>query len=123
MTLSINVSTFQGERIYKIPEQLLAFGAADTVKSFTIESSAKVHSIVIAHPLFTNSVTCILSIENEDGRQIYATDPIANAAGVENIQALDDYVAMAGVCTIKATLSGVPGGTGGNVGVSMVLSR
>lgn len=110
---------------YKTPEKSLVFGAADTVKSFTVNANHRVHSIIVHHPAFTNAVTLTVTIENADGRVIYTSDAIANpaAAADELLGQMEQFVAINGECTVKATLSGVPGGSGGTVGIAVVLCR
>lgn len=112
-------------RTYKTPETSLAFGASDTEKSMTLEAHERLHSLVVHHPAFTNAVTLTVSVENEDGRVVYQSDPIGNpsAAADELLGQLEQFVSINGLCTIKATLSGAPGGSGGTVAVAAVLCR
>jgi hypothetical protein len=109
----------------KTPERALIFGAADTVKSFTIHTHNRIHSIAVHHPVFTNPVTLTVSVENDDGRPIYASDSIANpaVAAVELLAQLEQYISINNECTVKATLSGLPGGSGGTVNISIVLCQ
>jgi hypothetical protein len=116
---------FLQDRLYKTPEQDLVFGAADTVKSFTIDANSRVHSMIVHHPVFANAVTLIVSVENADGRVIYKSDAIANpeAAADELLAQMEQFVAINGECTVKATLSGAPGGAGGTDNIANVLCR
>lgn len=95
---------------------ILSFGASDTVKSAKIVNNGFVKYIHLSVPNFTNAVTITLSIEDEEGTKIWEDSARNRNAdyiiGNLNIPSDIKY-------TLKATLSGVPGGSGGNVTVKV----
>lgn len=105
------------DKLYKTVPQTEAIGAAATVASFTIKAWALVHTIILTLPNWTNPVTATLSIENSDGDELYSHSGLAENDTHEF--AVD--VALVGTNTVKITLSGVPGGTGGNTVTTLYL--
>jgi hypothetical protein len=87
-----------------------AFGAADTLKSFTIDTNMLLQYFVLVVPNFTNVVTCTLSIENAAGQVIYTGTALARNA--THFVTIANLVPLVDVCTIKLTLSGAPGSAG-----------
>ena len=65
-------------------------------------------------PNFTNVVTLTLSVEDEDGYEVFTSGAKARNANY-NLKAtdLDDTLLIASTFTLKATLSGDAGGDGG----------
>lgn len=96
----------------------LAFTASSTENSFTINANAFTHTIILETPDFTNAVTSTLSIENSNSVELYSESGLA-----ENT----DHIMFAkrplvGDNTVKVTLSGVAGGSGGTAYVTLYLT-
>jgi hypothetical protein len=111
---------FDTRRIYKCPTQSLTFGAADTVKSFDISANGALHSAVVEVPDWTNAVTLVLSVEDEEGTEVYNSPALSDNA-IQKIIAHSEAVGFDGIYTVKLTLSGAPGGSGGTVKLTMLM--
>ena len=92
----------------------LSFGASDTTKTSDVTGTVGgglVHTLVVVLPDWTNAVTATVTIVNQYSESLYSSSALA-----EN----DTYVLKLD-CPIsdamdwKVTLSGAPGGSGGNV--------
>lgn len=103
-----------------LPLQTLSFDEDDTVKSFDIDGRGLIHTIVMTVPNFTNVVTATLTVTNQDGVEIYNSTAKAKNATYALTQ-LWDKVPIVGFNTVKVTLSGAAGGTGGDVTVSVYM--
>lgn len=103
--------------LYKTVPQTEAIGAAATVGSFTIKAWATVHTIVLKLPNWTNAVTATISIENSDGDEIYSHSGL----GENDTHTFAVDVPIVGTNTVKVTLTGVPGGTGGDTVTTLYL--
>jgi len=106
----------------KIGPKTLSFGAADTSKTFTVVGHAGelgygvIRKIVLNLPDWTNTVSATIAITNEDGDTLYSVATLAqNTCHYKD----DVYVVVADTCTITVTLSGVPGGSGGDATVTL----
>lgn len=96
--------------------QTLSFGASDTAKSTVISSTGrKVHTIVLTVPNWTNTVTAILSANNANGDEIWTDDTARAENDTYVFHQLGDQLPLVGATTFTVTLSGVPGGSGGDV--------
>ncbi len=104
--------------LYKTDPKTVAIAADATVGSFTIHAWALTHTIVLVLPDWTNAVTAIISIENSDGNEIYASSSLAESS----THILSTEKPLVGTNTIKITLSGVPGGGGGNTITTIYLA-
>lgn len=95
------------EALVKTERTALAFVSGDTVKSFTFTATAKATRIIFEMPAFSGAVvTGVVSIENSDGKEIYAS-----AAGAESnthVYSPDPAVPIVGTNTVKVTLSTNP---------------
>lgn len=93
--------------LMKTNRQALAFVSGDTVKSFTLEAWAKATRIIFEMPTFSGAVvTGTVSIENSDGKEIYAS-----AAGAESnthVYSPDPAIPIVGSNTVKVTLNTDP---------------
>jgi len=103
--------------LYMTPVQTEAIGASATVASFTIKAWALTHTILLKLPDWTNAVTATISIDNPNGDEIYSNDTLAR--NTTHVMAV--VKPLAGTNTVKVTLSGVPGGTGGDVETTLYL--
>lgn len=122
--LTYNVYSFKGERTLKTDPVTLSFADDATEASFTIEANAKVHTMHVVHPAFSDPVTLTITVTDENGAVLYQSDPIANADETEIIHELETYLSINGECTVTAELSGVHGGEGDEeITISMVLTR
>lgn len=107
-----------------VEKQTLVFGAADTSKSITLQTRGKLISWVMKLPNFTNSVTGTLSVANGNSDTLWA-----DAARADNqsyyyhgaIGGNPPILPLVGVTTFTVTLSGVPGGAGGNVELTLYV--
>jgi hypothetical protein len=113
------INTMPKRSIYPI-SYTLAFGASDTTHNFTLETYGLVHSLLLNLPNFSNSVTATITITDGAGNIVYTQSGIA--VNQEAIFGSTEFQAgLAGINTITVTLSGAPGGSGGNVGIEIRL--
>jgi len=103
--------------LYMTPVQTESIAADATVASFTIQAWALTHTILLKLPDWTNAVTATISIDNPNGDEIYSNDTLAR--NTTHVMAV--VKPLAGTNTVKVTLSGVPGGTGGDVETTLYL--
>ena len=103
--------------LHKTIENTSSFGATGTTDSWTLVAQALTHTIVVNIPNFTNAVNTVLSITNEDGHEVYAS-PSMTENGLHILKA---EVPLVRSHTVTLTISGVAGGTGGDVGTSFYL--
>lgn len=95
----------------KTDVESLAFVSGDTVKSFTVTGSYKVIRIILEMPTFSGAVvTGVVSIENSDGVEIYASSSASETN--THVFSPDPGVPLVGVNTVKLTLSTDPLSTG-----------
>jgi len=98
----------------------LEFGAADTAKSVSVALEGVLHQAFMRVPNFTNVVTATLTIQDEDGFELFNSG--AKAKGADYLLApVPELLLLAGKITISVTLSGVPGGDGGTVSAVLFL--
>lgn len=104
------------------------FGASDTSKTSAINHvlgiKGEVVKLVVTLPDWTNTVTAIVSMNNEDSKEVFESSSLAQN---------DDYDITLNryECIIlgqedeewKVTLSGVPGGSGGTVTISAYVRK
>jgi len=91
--------------------QALAFGAADTSKEYTLGAfNGVIHELDVEIPNWTNDVTLTAALIRANGITLSIGGLVKNAK-----HALVVSWAVRGGETIRATLSGAPGGTGGTV--------
>jgi hypothetical protein len=106
----------------RVPLISLIFGAADTQKtSPAISLNQGVHQgkcthIKITLPAFTNNPTATIQILDSDGDVIFSQAAIADD---QTLMIADKSIPLIEKETVKVILSGVPGGTGGNVTVRL----
>jgi hypothetical protein len=101
----------------KVPENSQTFGTTGKVKSYSLSATAFTHTIVVVIPDFTNDVTTVLSIENADDHEIYASGSLAK----NTTHVLAAEKPLVGNNTIKLTLSGDAGGSCGIVKTKLYL--
>lgn len=105
------------DKLVKTKKEVVAIAAGATVGSFTLLMSALTHTIVLILPNWTNAVTATISIENSDGDEIYSNSGLAeNQTHVIVVEK-----PLVGLNTVKITLSGVPGGAGGDTETTLYL--
>lgn len=109
---------FRDKLVFKTPVKAITIGAAETTGNFTILGNALVHTITVQIPDWTNTVTLTLTIADVDSVNIYTSSALAQNTN-HIITDLKDSIPIWGVNTFTATLSGVPGGTGGDVSISI----
>ncbi len=97
---------------------ILAFGAADTVKTITIPAgnNGVLHEIDYTVPVWTNNPTLTVTLERADGTVAWTGTGRVKGAGTQYFAEIPDRCIVGGE-TIKVTLSLAPGGAGGNVTV------
>jgi len=106
-----------GRYLMKTDEESLVFGASDVVKSFTITEVGLTYAILVVLPNWTNDVTGVLSIENSDSNEIYASDDLDR----NETHMIPTEKPLVGTNTVKLTLFGVPGGSGGTATVTIYI--
>lgn len=86
-------------------------GAAETTKTENFILEGEIGALFVRMPNWTNVVTGVVSVLDQDGYEVVASSALARN--------LDHKVAadwpLPGSQTLKVVLSGVPGGTGGDV--------
>ena len=103
--------------IQKADPQTISIASDKTVGNFTICAWALTHTIVVVLPDWTNSVTATLSIENDDSNEIYSVASLAK----DSTHVIAVEKPLVGTNTVIITLSGVPGGTGGDTETTLYL--
>jgi hypothetical protein len=93
------------------------FGAADTVKSSVIAKMGELAYYVVNVPNFTNNVTAVVTFEDADGMVMY-TSATFNRNSHNEVKEPTE-IPVEDSWTMKVTLSGAPGGTGGTVVVAL----
>jgi len=107
--------------LVKTVEESITIGAEATTGSFTILASALTHTLVVVLPNWTNTVTCVVTIANSDGENIYESAALdQNGTRVCNMTGANERP-IVGTNTVTLTLSGVPGGSGGIAKTSLYL--
>jgi len=101
----------------KTIEDTQSFAATGTTKSWTLTANALTHTIIVDVPDFTNGITVTLSITNSDSHEIYASAALAE----NTLHVIKAEVPLVGANTILLTLSGVAGGSGGDVKTTFYL--
>lgn len=116
------------ERSYKKHSYSFVFGAADesivTAIDPTLGIKGEMVKFVLTLPNWTNTVTAVVSMNNADGKEIFADS--SRAQNEEYDVTLDSNE-----CIILGqegeefvvTLSGVPGGSGGTVTVTAYVEE
>lgn len=100
-------------RIVKHSPVTLSFGAAETTKTWAFSYfNGYMVSMIVVVPNWTNTVTCTLSIVNGESRAVYTSAALAQNA---SYYIYPSFPVAVETYTLTATLSGVPGGSGGNV--------
>jgi hypothetical protein len=95
----------------------LTFGAADTVKSEALQADGQLMQLHVRVPNFTNAVTAAVTLETSAGYVLWssATDYGALAKNANHNLLLEELLPCEAPLTLKVTLSGAPGGSGGDV--------
>ncbi len=95
----------------------LTIGAAATVDSEALQADGQLMHLHVRVPNFTNAVTATVTLETSGGYVLWssATDYGALARNANHNLLLEQLLPCGEPLTLKVTLSGVPGGTGGNV--------
>lgn len=100
------------------------FGAADTVKTFTVETSALLLGLKPNIPNWTNIVTLTIALTEADGATLFSEAAIVRDTKAHIVPVYDSVnwaIPLDGIITVTLTLSGAPGGTGGNVVTTLYL--
>ena len=97
----------------------LAFGAADTVKTMTLDPDARgtLGEIDIQIPVWTNNPTCVVTLERADGTVAWTGAALSKGGAITYTAQFPDRI-MQGGEILKATLSLGPGGSGGSVWIT-----
>jgi hypothetical protein len=98
------------ERIFR-RKFTLAIGAAETTKEESFILEGEIGALFVRMPNWTNVVTGVVSILDQDGYEVVASSALAR--GLDHKVAAD--WPLPGAQTLKVLLSGVPGGAGGSV--------
>ena len=96
-------------RVKRIAKSLV-FDYDDTVKTALSQMEGKIYQIHLRVPNFVNVVTATLTLEDEDGYEIYNSGAKARNANYNLYPAIPQLVA--GNFTFKVTLSGAHGVVG-----------
>lgn len=103
------------------PKKTLVFGAADTSKTWQFSEMGEIHTIIMKLPNWTNGVTATIAATNDGADEVWAdkTPRVKNDTYVFH-QLRDRFPINCNV-TLTVTLSGVPGGSGGSVELSVYV--
>lgn len=103
--------------IFQRVMKTFSFGAADTSKEIPLQFDGIVKNLHLRVPAFTNTVTVVVSIKDPAGYEFYASGSKAMGANynLEIDYEWAEQLLTSGVYHLVVTLSGVPGGTGGEV--------
>jgi len=104
--------------LYMTVPQTVSIAADGTVGSFTIRAYALTHTIILKLPNWSEAVTATISIENSNGDEIYSNDSLAK----NTTHVISAVKPLVETNTVKITLSGVPGGTGGDTTTTLYLT-
>lgn len=104
----------------------LTFDSDDLVKSFTLTEHWFQEGVLFFAladlPNFTNAITGALSIENKNSDEIYTKGSLAkNTKTKINVCSDGNDVPLADTSTVKLTLSGVAGGSGGTAYITLYV--
>jgi len=97
---------------------VLSFGASDTEKSQEIYLDGLCHRLHVRLPNFSNAVTATVAMADNDNYAYFEQTGLAKNAN-HNIAPDPPLLLLGEGGTVKMTLSGVPGGTGGEVVVAL----
>lgn len=118
--VTVTTSQMKNSKVFSTRAEAIVFTALDETGSFTIKANAKVHSLSVKMPDWTNDVTGTLTITNVHSYELYSKSAIAEDH-TTHVYNLAQEVALDGLHTVKLTLSGVPGGVGGTAHVVLWL--
>jgi len=106
-------------RIIPVFRTVLAFGAGDTVKSFTLPVAVNgvLSEIDIEVPIWTNNPDLTVTLERPDGTVAWTGAAVAKGVATTYYAQFPDRCIVGGE-TLKATLNGAPGGSGGSIYIS-----
>lgn len=108
------------DKLVKTVRTALTFASTGKVQSFSIKASALATKIVFEMPAFdTATVTGVVSIENSDGIEIYAST--SGGESETHIYSPDKPVPIVGTNTIIVTLDEHAGSGGGDCYVTIYL--
>lgn len=110
-------------RYYKKHTYSCVLGAAESSAVASIIPhqgiAGEVVKIIVTIPDFTNTVSTRVSMINEDTKEIFITQPLAQNENYDITLIQNECIIMGDTGEEwKTTLSGVPGGTGGTVTVT-----
>lgn len=114
-------------KIKRLNQATLVFGATDTSKEVAVNTigldrvndQAITHTLDLSVPNFTNSVTATVAIVSEGGTTLYSLASLAK--NTKHAIAAEWPINSGAKFTV--TLSGVPGGAGGSVTLSVTVVK
>jgi hypothetical protein len=92
----------------------LTIGAAATTAAVSVLGNARVGQINVAIPNWTNTVSATLTIVDSDAFTVYTSNAMTQNTS-HHIVDMQNQILIYGSTTWTFTLSGVPGGAGGNL--------
>lgn len=104
------------------------FGSGDLSKTSDFDSTKHIRGEVlkmfVTLPDWANTVTAVVTGLNQAGKEIFASDSMAQNDEYDITLSKNEFL-LFGVATeqLKVTLSGVPGGTGGDAEVTVSVER
>lgn len=112
------------ERSYKKRTYSFVFGAADESKAAAIDPTlgikGEVIKFVLVLPDWTNTVTAVVSMNNADGKEVFADDSRAQNEEYDITLDRNECIILGQADEeFVVTLSGVPGGSGGTATVTV----
>ena len=99
-------------KVEKTPRYKISFGASDTEKELNFPFTGELWSGMLTVPNWTNSVTLTIKLKDADGKLAQITTGLAK--NQDNVELVINRLICAGE-DIVFTLSGAPGGSGGDI--------
>ncbi|MDI6854029.1 MAG: hypothetical protein QME75_10570 [Deltaproteobacteria bacterium] len=97
---------------------VFSFGGSDTQKSANIYLEGKLHHVHVRVPDFANAVTAGVAVADPDGYAYLEETSLAENQN-HNLVFAKEVLLLGEGGTVKVTLSGAPGGAGGEVIVAL----
>lgn len=116
------------ERVFKKHSYSFVIAADATSQVAAITSylgvAGEVLKLVVTLPDWTNTVTAVVSMNNADSKEVFASDSMAQNDDYDITLARSECIIMGQADEEwKITLSGVPGGTGGTATVTAYVEN
>lgn len=106
--------------VRKLTATDVAFTSSSTTGTMSFTHTGFLTTLIVKVPNFTNSITVTAAVTDADSNELYSLAAIAKN-GTQVIHMAADYCPVYGETTVTLTLSGVAGGSGGNITVTPIV--